>query len=422
MKIIEESKLKSNIIQLNNYKKAHANLVDYYNDLDSLNLESLQSLSFVQDYAFFDEISFILNVIASIAHHPHLSNKGEDVVMRAELAGHISTESFQRVFKEPSFWKEKEMEMVPEYVHHHQYTDELKIYENLFIGMIIKVLDQEISEYTDFYHSLIPSIDVNNKDVLLEDLNIEKALDKLNLLRRKIRFIKNTHFFKEVSRVEFQLKNLQPTNILVKDRLYNYCYRFYKKFIQYIDKESLLKDFGTYYYYLILKTLKEKNFVIDSTKENTNVSSYFVKDGYKIQVNLEPKKTSILLSIGLKDGKYISNHRLLLNTDREIAEVEIGNTSDILTTHIATIWNIMDVENDKYIFRNTLPEIDIANYWVDSKFIERQIKQDMYSTYCPVCKTKDVDEDHGIYTCKQCGSIYTFKGENVAWFLKIGRL
>ena len=55
MRIIEESKLKKNISQLNNYKKANKLVKDYYNNLDSLKLTSLQSLSYDQDIAFFDE-------------------------------------------------------------------------------------------------------------------------------------------------------------------------------------------------------------------------------------------------------------------------------------------------------------------------------------------------------------------------------
>lgn len=423
MKIIEESKLKSNIRQLNNFKKAHKDPIDFYNNLDSLKLESLQTLSFVQDNAFFDEISFILNVIASIIAHPHLSNKGEEIIVRSELAGHISTESFQRTFKEPQLWKEKDFEMAPEYVHHYQYTDDIKIYENLFIGMIVKILDQEIDEYNEFYNQLIPSIDVNNSEDFLEDSNTELALAKLSVLKRKIRFIKNSYFYKEVSKVKFQLKNLQPTNILVKDRLYNYCYKFYKKFIQYIDKESLRRDFGTYYYYLILKTLKSKNMKLDDSKKCTAVSFSFIYNDYYIQLNLENRKSSILLKIGLEDGKYISKHRLVLNTERDIEEFDKTNSLNILTTQFATLWNIKDSEDTKnYIFKNALPEKDIAEFWINNKFEERSIKQEMFSKYCPVCKKADIDEKNGIYECSECGSLYTFKQVNKAWFLRIRRL
>ena len=420
MKIIEESILKENIEQLNIYKKACKDVSSFYDNLDGLSLNSLQSFSFTSDDAFFDEISSILNVIASIISHPHLSNRGEDVVIRSELAGHISTDSFQRMFKEPSFWREKNLEMVPEYVHHYQYTDEIKIYENIFIGMVIKIIDQEVMEYIDFYNQLIPSIDNDNSDDLLEDDSIERALSKLNVLRRKLKFVKNTYFFKEVSKERLSLKNLQPTNILVKDRLYNYCYRFYKKFIQYVDKETLVKDFNTYYYLLVIKAMKEKGFVLDSSKEQNETNYYLYCDGYYTNVVLEADKSSILLKVGLDNSSYISSHRLILDVDRNVEELIGVDTSGVLTTQIATLWNIKDSSNLKYfIFKNRMPEASVASHWVYDKFNERAIKQNLFTKYCPVCKGSNLDEENGIHTCNECGSIYIFKKENLAWFLRL---
>jgi len=422
MKIIEESKLKENIKQLNKYEKAHKEPNSFYNNLDSLILNSLQSVSFVQDNAFFDEISFILNVIASIISHPHLSNKGEDVIIRSELAGHISTESFQRTFKEPSFWKEKDLEMAPEYVHHYQYTDDIKIYENVFIGMVVKIIDQEVKEYIDFYNQLIPSIDNNNSDELLENENTEIALNKLSVLRRKLKFIKNSYFYKEVSKVKFSLKNLQPTNILVKDRLYNHCYRFYKKFIQYIDKESLIKDFNIYYYLLILKAFNNKKFTLDQSKEQDIYNLHLCNDGYFANLLLEKDKSSVLLQIGLNDSEYVAKHRLVLNTERDIEDAFGVDTEDVLTLEFATLWNIKDSKDLKhFIFKNAMLEENVAEYWVNSKFEERAIKQNLFSKYCPVCKGDNLDENHEVYTCPDCESIYTFRKENLAWFLRLRR-
>ncbi len=420
MKIIEESILKENIEQFNIYKKAFLDINSFYLNLDSLSLNSLQSFSFSSDDAFFDEISFILNVIASIISHPHLSNKGEDVVIRSELAGHISTESFQRMFKEPSFWKEKDLEMAPEYVHHYQYTDDIKIYENVFIGMVIKIIDSEVMEYIDFYNQLIPSIDSDNGNSMLEDDEIELALKKLNVLRRKLKFVKNTYFFKEVSKVRLSMKNLQPTNILVKDRLYNYCYRFYKKFIQYVDKESLIKDFNTYYYLLVIKAMRKKGFVLTDGKEQTLENLYLYHDGYYTNLSLDMKTNSILLQIGLNDSIYISSHRLVLDTDRNVEDLTGINTTGVLTTQIASLYNIKD-SNDlaRFIFKNRIPEASVAFYWVNDKFIERAIKEKLFTRYCPVCKGDNLDEDLGMYSCSDCGSVYTFKKENLAWFLRL---
>ena len=58
--------------------------------------------------------------------------------------------------------------MVPEYVHHYQYTDDLKIYENLFIGLVIKLIDMELAKYTNFYTNLIPTLDINTTTTVME--------------------------------------------------------------------------------------------------------------------------------------------------------------------------------------------------------------------------------------------------------------
>ena len=200
MKIIEEQNLQNAILQLNTYQKKFTKISEFYHNLDTLEIPSLQNLSFEKDNEFFDEVSLILSVIASIIAKPHLSNKGEDIILRAEQAGHLSNESFQKVLKDSSLWKEKSLEMVPEYVHHYQYTDDIKIYENLFIGMLVNLIDEELIKYYNFYLNLVPSIDLNNDYSLVDTKNAEEALKKLDRLNRKIRYIKNTYFYKEGSR------------------------------------------------------------------------------------------------------------------------------------------------------------------------------------------------------------------------------
>ena len=87
---------------------------------------------------------------------------------------------------------------------------------------------------------------------------------------------------------------------------------------------------------------------------------------------------------------------------------------------IDTLWNIKDSSNLKYfIFKNRMPEASVASHWVYDKFNERAIKQNLFTKYCPVCKGGNLDEEKGIHTCNECGSIYTFKKENLAWFLRL---
>lgn len=109
MKLIEELKLKEVIKKIRKYKDEHRSIKFFYRDLDNLKLPSLQDFSFKKDDEFFDEVNFILSVIVSIIAHPSLSNKGEDIIVRSELAGHISSVLFNKYVKIIDFGKKKMM-------------------------------------------------------------------------------------------------------------------------------------------------------------------------------------------------------------------------------------------------------------------------------------------------------------------------
>ena len=158
MKIIEENLLKKMITQLNNYEKKYQDVKERFTHLEEIEFTSLQELSFEKDNEFFDEVTFILSVITSIIAHPQISNRDEDIIERAEQVGNITNEALKQTIRDASLWKEKDFELVPEYIHYHQHIDDLKIYENIFIGMLIHLIDTELAKYDVFYQRLIPSM------------------------------------------------------------------------------------------------------------------------------------------------------------------------------------------------------------------------------------------------------------------------
>lgn len=430
MKIIEENLLKNTILQLNKYFEKHQNMKNIYENISSLKMDSLQSFSFQKDNEFFDETSFILSVINSIIAHPHISNKQEEVILRSDQAGHISNDAFLKTFRDHALWKEKDYQMVPEYVHYHQYTDELRIYENLFIGMLIDLLDNEIVKYNDFYTSLIPSLEEKANEIVENEL-VEVTLKRLDTLSRRLKHIKNTYFYKEVSKVSLTNKKIQPTNILLKDRLYNLCFKFYKKFIQYEDKIELQKDFTIYYYIVILKTFKDKDFKfnengknkIDKSSSQDCYISSFIYNDYLITLEASGK-SGILLKIGLKDKSNSTfTHQLILDANRINGNEKFDDLNST-TTYIATIWNLIDSKTMKNIFNNQVAETDIASFWVNNYFHETVAKKQIYQKYCPVCKSKNINETNGVYECTNCETLYTFKQnseKDTIWFINLRR-
>ena len=426
MKIIEGIQLKNTIKQIKEYQDYHNSITSLYSDIEQLNINSLQSFSFQTDNDFFDEVSFVLSVINSIIAHPHIVTKGEDIIIRAELAGHISQESFQKVFRESNLWKDKDLDMVPEYVYHYQQTDELKIYENIFIGMLIRILDQEISKYNQFYISLLPSVRQEH-DIVLEDEKIENALLKIEKLQRKLGHIKHSYFFKEISKCDLTRKSIQPTNILLKDRLYNYCFKFYRKFIVYEDKESLARDFRTFYYNLILKTFCHHNFELDNKKEQSLENLYFKFKDFKVNLSYSYDNSKINLIINYKN--YSAKHCLVLNTDRiaKINDFDDYVYNEYKTVDVITLWNLYNYfDIEKPIFSKTIDEEKMIAQWVLSKFESVIVKKEIYRKYCPVCRSKNIDINENYCICEDCSTEYIFKGiddiQDVVWFVKIRRV
>ena len=89
MKIIEEHLLLNNIKLIKKFILKQNKINSIFENIEKLKITSLQDLSVVSDLEFFDEISFILSVITSIVTHPRIITKGEDVIVRAELAPSI---------------------------------------------------------------------------------------------------------------------------------------------------------------------------------------------------------------------------------------------------------------------------------------------------------------------------------------------
>ena len=271
MKLSEEKGLKNAIREIKRYAKKHEDAISFYRHLDELNCPSLSTISFSSDLKFFEECQFILNVVISIIAHPHLSNKGEDIVLRAEQVSQLSSDMFIKTLKEPQFWKKDVQGLKPQYVYYYQNVDDLKIYENYFIVHLVDVIESDMNLYSSFYASIIKTVN-GTKQLSLNEDQVQVAFEHIQQLLNKILKIKTTYFYKEVSKANFSLTTIHLTNIFLKNQAYRYCFRFYKKLITYGNSQTLNQDFMTYYYCVLLKCLKAKNMNLSAKNKNTNLT------------------------------------------------------------------------------------------------------------------------------------------------------
>ena len=441
MRIVEESYIKRTVSQLNTYAAEHGAYHDFYGNIDSFATEPLQDLSFKSDIAYFDRISFILNVITSIIAHPHISNTTEDIILRAELVNSVTPETFRETMQDYGLWTFDGVRMIPENVHYHQNIDNLRIYENVFIVMLVKLIAAELNKYTDFYASLIETFR-GQPQLSLDENNVSVALFRIQSLTKKIRYIQNTRFYKEINKAPTYLRVVHPTNILLKDRLYNYCFKFYRSLVTYPDKEALMHDFALYYSMMLMRSLRRYGFemaqdsgklTFDSNKCLVIPTMCFENAGYRVRFEIYGDNLGILFHIENKlvpnSAAAVAEHLLLFSPQSNFADIaELAEAADSCTTVEAiSLWNMAHIEKTVLpVYRNPLSEQEVVDEWLAGKLSASRASSDLYRTFCPACQKAGVSvDDDDLRTCSGCGSVFTFfrddAGEENVWFLKLRR-
>ena len=446
MRIVEESFLKRTVGKLNKYALRHNTSSEFFNSLDELEIKPLQDLSFQSDLKYFDEINFILSVISSIISHPHISTTGEHIILRTELANRITNDTFQMTMRDSKLWTDDGLKMIPEHVYYYQSIDELCIYENIFIVMLIKMIETELKKYNDFYVSLIETFE-GQETLSLSSNNANVASNKIKRVFRKLKYIKDTYFFKEINKRGVYLKTVRPTNILLKDRLYNYCFKFYRSIITYSDKQVLLKDFRAYYFVLLMRALKTRGFAFEQPDLAEETSSTILQDedGCLIlpKVNFSDKTFDISVEpyedLGLKvivTNRWVTlrgrsaTHLLVFepqeNAD-ELKRIHETTKDGFQTVEAVHLWNLVCVDDGLTVtFKNPMSEQALMDKWLETKLLHSVASAKIYRSYCPSCKNQALEVlPNSRRKCTDCGSVYTFyrddEGRNCLWFLRLRR-
>lgn len=381
------------------------NKKSYYTNIKKLNLPSLQQSSLANDKEYFAELKFIISVINTIIAKPHILSKEEQVIIRSEQAKSLNSESFSLTIKDPSLWKENSKRLMqPEYVHNVLYTDKIDIYENMFICLLIDLINSELISYRLHYLKLISTLD--NSDLIVNKDYVIEAIELIDSLLRKLRYVKNSSFYKTVSKTNFNERFIKPTNILLKDRLYNYCYKFYKKFIVYDDINDLIIDFNSYLAYLIMKALSDLGY-----KKVANMS--FSNGIFGIELKIT---NTNYIDILVKSNKYKTpyRHRLIFDTTEELNNYE---DSDILSYSLFDIWNIYDIKKDKYLSSSLISEIKLIEIYLNKLTHIIKVDSNIYNKYCLICRNS-IDYTNNVYVCEKCGSIYTYLEDDIIWLIR----
>ncbi|MCD8195297.1 MAG: hypothetical protein LUD22_03285 [Coprobacillus sp.] len=408
---------------LNEYSKKHLTFDSFYSDLNSLQLPRIQDLSFDNDLVYFSEVERVLSSIYVICQKPYINTKTNDLIVRADVAAQLNETDRIMTIQDTSTWRKKGNELSPEYVHYHEYVDQLAIYENIFIVHLLNLIGDDLVKYQAFYVSSLSNYDFSKNDLSINQEKQESAVKLLNRLVNLVSRLKDTRFYKEVSRVKTKIGGqIVPTNILMQSPLYRRCYIFYNEFISSVDYKKLNSDLTSYYYVLLLKNLKSKKYKFDSEDVviyHKGTNSFALPFQVKFSVKEEDLTLSLvknnhmqylIMTNFFKKEKITYRNALCITNDTyHVAIPTAREKRDFDSFTYLTPWSlfILNEDDELDLIYNLHSEQDLINRFIQSHTSSVYGSKDIYTKYCPICKKNTIKvNDLGLYTCDHCHSTY----------------
>lgn len=415
---------KSNARAAEEFISLNGGLVGAYSHAESAGDFSLQKISYEEDCSYFKEALSLLGIILSIAEKPHVSTRREEVFARIEQAGQLSADDFKRVCRDGSLWKRRGVKMVPEELYYFRNEDELCIYENRFIVLLIDLIGREITELKRVYGERLPRIGENTDVLYAGDAGM--ALDFARNIEKRVAYLKNTGFYKIVGKEKPLKGRISPTNILLKDLKYRACFKFYNGFLKYQCEGEEAEDLRSIIKIYILKSLKKLGFDL---KEGKNLNEYKAC-GKEFSLNFDfNKKGAVILDVTHKISKKTVKYALFAEDGRSAEAAEEFASGDdgknFCSVEMIGEWSLKDGVTHELLSRAGQTEEEMIYSWLASKIRLIRADSSVYKKYCPACGVSGVYENDGDFSCPNCGTRYAFtqnsSGESVIWICKLRR-
>jgi len=423
-----------------------------------------------------NKIKDLINVVISIIYKPLINNEFKESILRSEVSGPLSSNSFIETTKDSKLWKQKGSTMSPEYVHSLECEDTLDIYENRFICLFIKFIKDRVNTlfnmqivkapsienrfettitnysshgiFSEFKEFSYPYANLCTKNKKSGSQNYKDILDII----KKIKRIEQTSFFQLLKDKNID-PNIMATSILLHNPLYFSCYHYYKANK---IKLSSNENFDTYYYNYVLLNLflfLAKNDCGKTTKSNNaklsidsrgrlrfseisfkkGVFSFFIKeDSINYGINIETH----FINNAIRSDTHVSNRETAKyyikimykydDIDKKEFHSNFKNKAIDNNANIVITMNNNTHDYDKVIkLSYLLSGNDLLIKNLITSFSMLFVVDDvLFSNRCPICGSTLISNDDGCCTCLECNGSYSFinaNKKNLLWIKSFRR-
>lgn len=401
-----------------------------------------------KDSRFIAECKNVLDVITGIIRKPQITSREEEAIVRRDQAYNIDTESFKQTINDSSLWKRKNGNMEPENVHVKQAIDSYFLYENIFVTRVLDFINNELNSIAKSY-----SKKVNNFKGLFEtesytynrfgvfshfiggnypysgilgtqELSVRENSKIVTKLLKKTSKLCSTPFYKDLHNAKVRQNQIMMTNILLKDRRYNSCYRFYKKYVSTENDEYYLPIYQDYILMRMVRDLKEEyrftyrqnKIKITSLEDGLELNKEILMKDRHFRYLISKDKDNYGFTIDVKLKNYeeeviyaryyivlaLEINQENLNDYKEIVSLKYKEGYDHVT--IITLKNLTNYYNGILVI--SFDELDDNKNGLSNLFTSYHMvfKCDFseYEQLCPICGSRSVGSVDVEYHCSSC--------------------
>lgn len=287
------------------------------------------------------------NTLRTIVTNPKIHLRVEKAILNAEIASKVDTVGLQMTIRTPQFWRKKDNEYSPESVYANVFEDEIAIYENRFILLLIDKMTnfiyrritylydkvgcinrmishavpnigdmEQVLRYGSFYDilpadsgrgsvlTMVPEAERKNVLTTTRSGFID-LVRQLTILHRKLSQLKMSEFYKACAKARrLTDTEVHPTNILTMNAEYKVCYDFYRFLLKYTadapDRAISDADYQNFVTLSLLHTFHKLGYTCD------NGNAYLsIRDGMCHLENVVISRGEVTFTLNAKQDNTI---------------------------------------------------------------------------------------------------------------------
>ena len=287
----------------------------------------------------------------------------------------------------------------------------------------------------NLYEAYFQSSSLNKLDLvrlfdedLFKDSNPESFADysKLYQLRGKLTQLRNSHFYKILSRAPAFTGVPEATNLFVHNPDYNGCFKLWRSLDEFYAGLSLLSSAQQRSVYSAFVTLAMiscyvrlgfapvRDVPVGNTDKNFSLKDFCLKnEDFNVVLNADEEKITVLVQC----AKARSQQTTVIRLRTDLSEEDVSDNAFTVSLHRTEY-------SDRAVCvtpgnKNSLKDLEAL---VRCSVLTFGADKNIYDKVCLVCGSNLLEDKGRAFRCPDCGAVYTFLGKDKVWLNQFNAL